>query len=564
MRRQLIHLALAALSVLAVCLGTPVRASAAIGDCNGDGTVQIDELIRGVLIVLGDRPLTDCGSLDRNHDGTGSIDELIVAVGIALGIPPETDTPTVAIPTDTPENARTATATPSATPTEPPTSTPTTTPSSPTPTPADVVGACLRPGASGLISCDAGTGIRVYRCDSGPQCTTTGNGRVKIGEGQVESAGRFRVGVNPFPPPNALLLLEADVEAATVFRVLAIGSASAGLAPVGRGATAGIIVVGDVDPSSEGAARAIAERLGDAALPSVDPNCVVASTRAESAGGEIYAGLTAEQAADEASGIAAQFVEPISLLLSGRVATDRSSYYLLAARGSARSCSGERIRITALAASVSETRVCTAVQSMPGSTVEAGAGVLPPGSSLLPLSLIQRSRVLQPNTDLVRFGANGSGRLTLGSGAGALNVCLAPLDCAGTAGAVESLFALDNTPNAPPACIANGVNPGIQCDGVNIYNTFAFGIPATNTVCDETSRVTLATFLCAAVPDDGFTLRSGEAVVLVFGNDLAGLALSVAVSGFTSTDTGIPLICTANQVLRAIALKDSTVIPPPP
>jgi len=52
--------------------------------------------------------------------------------------------------------------------------------------------------------------------------------------------------------------------------------------------------------------------------------------------------------------------------------------------------------------------------------------------------------------------------------------------------------------------------------------------------------------------------------VLAFDNNLAGFALSVAVSGFTSTDTGIPLICTANQVLRAIALKDSTVIPLPP
>ena len=561
MRRRLILLALAALFVLSV---SPTHASAAIGDCDGDGMVQIDELIRGVLIVLGERPLTDCAALDRNHDGTGSVDELIIAVNVALGIPPGTDTPTVVSPTATPEATRTPTATPSSTPTEPPTSTPTVTPSSPTPTPADVAGACLRPGARGLVACDAGTRIRVYRCDSGPQCTTTGNGRVKIGEGQVESEGRFRVGVNPFPPPSALLLLEADVEAATVFRVLAIGSASAGLAPVGRGATAGIIVVGDVDPSSEGAARAIADRLGDPTLPSVDPNCVVASTRAESAGGEIYAGLTAEQAADEANGIAAQFVEPISLLLTGRVATDRSSYYLLAARGSARSCSGERIRITALAASINETRACTAVQSMPGGLVAAGAGVLPPGSTLLPFSLVRRSRVLQPNTDLVRFGANGSGRLTLGSGAGAINACQAPLDCAGSAGAIESLFGLDGTPNAPPGCIANGVFPGVQCDGTNFYNTFAFGVPATGMVCDDSNQVTLATTLCAAVPEDGFTLRSGEAVVLAFNNDLAGFALSVAVSGFTSTDTGIPLICTANQVLRAIALKDSTVIPLPP
>lgn len=75
--------------------------------------------------------------------------------------------------------------------------------------------------------------------------------------------------------------------------------------------------------------------------------------------------------------------------------------------------------------------------------------------------------------------------------------------------------------------------------------------------------MTLSTTLCAQPPDDGFTLRSGDVVVLAFDNTLAGLALSVAASGFTSADTGIPLVCGANQVLRALAVNDTTVIPLP-
>lgn len=54
------------------------------GDCNGDGVVQINELILGVNIALGNLPLTDCPAFDTNHDGRVTIDELIAAVNAAL------------------------------------------------------------------------------------------------------------------------------------------------------------------------------------------------------------------------------------------------------------------------------------------------------------------------------------------------------------------------------------------------------------------------------------------------------------------------------------------------
>jgi hypothetical protein len=53
------------------------------GDCNGDGAVAINELVRGVSMGLG--ATGDCASLDDNRDGSISIDELVRAVSAALG-----------------------------------------------------------------------------------------------------------------------------------------------------------------------------------------------------------------------------------------------------------------------------------------------------------------------------------------------------------------------------------------------------------------------------------------------------------------------------------------------
>lgn len=54
------------------------------GDCNGDGIVQINELVIGVNIALGLSDIAACSSLDLNDSGAIEIDELITAVGNAL------------------------------------------------------------------------------------------------------------------------------------------------------------------------------------------------------------------------------------------------------------------------------------------------------------------------------------------------------------------------------------------------------------------------------------------------------------------------------------------------
>ncbi len=55
-----------------------------IGDCRGDGSVSIDELVTAVSIALGHGPVEACLTIDRNADGAAGIDELVAAVGSAL------------------------------------------------------------------------------------------------------------------------------------------------------------------------------------------------------------------------------------------------------------------------------------------------------------------------------------------------------------------------------------------------------------------------------------------------------------------------------------------------
>ncbi|MFQ5667679.1 MAG: ThuA domain-containing protein [Candidatus Binatia bacterium] len=46
--------------------------------------VEIDELVRGVSIALGDQSLEACTAVDANRDGAVTIEELVRSVNIAL------------------------------------------------------------------------------------------------------------------------------------------------------------------------------------------------------------------------------------------------------------------------------------------------------------------------------------------------------------------------------------------------------------------------------------------------------------------------------------------------
>jgi hypothetical protein len=54
------------------------------GDCNEDGNVTVDELIKGVNIALGSATIENCPVFDKNDDGTVTVDELVTGVNNAL------------------------------------------------------------------------------------------------------------------------------------------------------------------------------------------------------------------------------------------------------------------------------------------------------------------------------------------------------------------------------------------------------------------------------------------------------------------------------------------------
>ncbi len=54
------------------------------GDCDGDGTVNVAELIRAVNIALDALPISQCTAVDADGNGSVTIDELVRAVGSAL------------------------------------------------------------------------------------------------------------------------------------------------------------------------------------------------------------------------------------------------------------------------------------------------------------------------------------------------------------------------------------------------------------------------------------------------------------------------------------------------
>ncbi|MFN8644993.1 MAG: hypothetical protein U0802_26220, partial [Candidatus Binatia bacterium] len=55
------------------------------GDCNGDGTVPIAELIQVLNVVFGELPLAQCPAADVDGDATLTIGDVIAAVRSALG-----------------------------------------------------------------------------------------------------------------------------------------------------------------------------------------------------------------------------------------------------------------------------------------------------------------------------------------------------------------------------------------------------------------------------------------------------------------------------------------------
>jgi len=74
--------------VCVVCYGAlpPKRAEAqmCVGDCNGDGSVTVDEIVTMVNIALGEANVSTCLAGDPSGDGSITVDEILQAVNNAL------------------------------------------------------------------------------------------------------------------------------------------------------------------------------------------------------------------------------------------------------------------------------------------------------------------------------------------------------------------------------------------------------------------------------------------------------------------------------------------------
>jgi hypothetical protein len=97
-RRMLTTAALAVMPFGAPAWG----AESCAGDCDGDGTVAINELVRAVTIALGSTAVAECTVADANGDGSVTIAELIGAVNTALGGCVDGEVTRTPVPTATP------------------------------------------------------------------------------------------------------------------------------------------------------------------------------------------------------------------------------------------------------------------------------------------------------------------------------------------------------------------------------------------------------------------------------------------------------------------------------
>lgn len=93
---------LAALGVIFL-IATAPAAGQCVGDCDSNGRITIEELVRGVNIALNRAAVSVCPQFDRNASGEVTVDELVAAVNAALrgctALP--TSTPTRVSPTPT-------------------------------------------------------------------------------------------------------------------------------------------------------------------------------------------------------------------------------------------------------------------------------------------------------------------------------------------------------------------------------------------------------------------------------------------------------------------------------
>ncbi|MGH7788850.1 MAG: hypothetical protein ACRERC_18415 [Candidatus Binatia bacterium] len=230
-------------------------------------------------------------------------------------------------------------------------------------------------------------------------------------------------------------------------------------------------------------------------------------------------------------------------------AADGTAYQLLRALAPL-GAGADEDRLTTISGSSSGNGGCNTITP----SASAIAGVLPPGQALHSFTSIQRTTVLVPNDATVAsFDISGAGRLTLGTGGGAIEVCRIAGNCPNGSAALTGLASADA--NVPAACLAQGLQA--NCENGNMRNAIAFGLPATNNICNTPANVTVNVPVCAPKPSDGFSLPLNRAIVFVYNGSLSGQGFDVGAGGFGVDTNASNPSCASGGVVSALARLDS-------
>src|SRR5438105_1006203 len=84
LKQQARHMIAALACAVPLLAGAAVCRATCLGDCDADGQVTVNELVRAVSIALGNVPLGGCERVDADGDGRATIDELTGAIGNAV------------------------------------------------------------------------------------------------------------------------------------------------------------------------------------------------------------------------------------------------------------------------------------------------------------------------------------------------------------------------------------------------------------------------------------------------------------------------------------------------
>ncbi|MBI3783666.1 MAG: hypothetical protein HY270_09705 [Deltaproteobacteria bacterium] len=203
----------------------------------------------------------------------------------------------------------------------------------------------------------------------------------------------------------------------------------------------------------------------------------------------------------------------------------------------------EEVRITTLGGSVNGFQTCSQ-SGTANQPVKAGSGVdTGAGQALHPLSATFRTTVLNVvDPSNVSFTAIGSGRLVIGSTGNQFEVCRESNYCLGHSPIATVSSITQSDANVPAACVASLT---AACGSLT---TLGFGLASNGTNC--TAMPTVSTTICGPRPTDGFTVRKGQAIVIIYNHSLSMQGFSVGAAGFgVDTDNIRGVNCSGSNVV---------------